>query len=99
MKTAIGLPKEELVYQIKIVSNYLDKLYANKTRFRNHCYLRIAYDNTCNNKWDIVVHKPYIKNATEIQLNTTLQYLNKYKYDFNEVLSDNHKSLKFRNKI
>lgn len=91
--------KTDIVNEIKEVSNYLDKLYAKHTSFRNHCYLRIAYDNTCNRKWDEVVQKPFVKNATELQLNASLKYLVKYKDDFTALLSDNQKSLKLRGKL
>lgn len=90
--------KEDLKNQIKSLSNYLDKLYNSRTSFRNHCYLRIAYDNTCNNKWDLLVNKPFVDNATTDQLTTALDHLNRYKDDFTCLLTDNKKSLKFRNK-
>lgn len=90
--------KKELVNQIKGLSNYLDKLYNSRTNFRNHCYLRIAYDNTCGGKWDLLVSKPFVDNATTDQLATALDYLNRYKDDFTCLITDNKKSLKFRNK-
>lgn len=91
--------KEELINQIKSLSNDLDKLYSDKVSFRNHCYLRIAYDNTCSNKWDLVVSRPFVKNATLLQLNTSLDYLLRYKNDFTTLISDNIKSLKYRKKL
>lgn len=91
--------KEELINQIKSLSNDLDKLYSDKVSFRNHCYLRIAYDNTCGDKWDLVVNRPFIKNATLLQLTISLSYLLRYKNDFTTLISDNTKSLQYRKKI
>lgn len=88
--------KKELINQIKSLSNYLDGLYESKTNFRNHCYLRIAYDNTCGGKWDLLVNKPFVDNATPVQLTTAVEYLNRYKNDFEVLVSDNKKSLNFR---
>lgn len=91
--------RESLINQIKLLSNDLDKLYIDKVSFRNHCYLRIAYDNTCGNKWDLIVEKPFIKNATLLQLTTSLDYLIKYKNNFVTVMSDNDLSLQYRKKL
>ena len=80
------------------LSNSLDAQYAAELNFRNHCYLRIAYDNAVNNKWDNVIAKPFIKNANEDQLNVALMLLKNYVTD--KVVLNNHNllSLKFRDK-
>ena len=80
------------------LSNLLDAHYASELNFRNHCYLRIAYDNTVNNKWDNVIVKPFIKNANEDQLNDALMLLKNYVTD--KVVLNNHNllSLKYRDK-
>ena len=80
------------------LSNLLDAQYAAELNFRNHCYLRIAYDNAVNNKWDNVIAKPFIKNANEDQLNVALMLLKNYVTD--KVVLNNHNllSLKFRDK-
>ena len=80
------------------LSNSLDAQYAAELNFRNHCYLRIAYDNAVNNKWDNVIAKPFIKNANEDQLNVALILLNNYEKD--KVMLNNHNllSLKYRDK-
>ncbi|WP_395053252.1 acetyltransferase [Flavobacterium sp.] len=85
-----------LVKEIKRLSNLLDVKYNNELNFRNHCYLRIAFDATIGDKWDLKVKKPFVKNATEEQLTTVLQLLNKYIIDKNSLLFDNEKSLLFR---
>ena len=80
------------------LSNLLDAQYTAELNFRNHCYLRIAYDNAVNNKWDNVIAKPFIKNANEDQLNVALMLLNNYVTDKVILNSHNLLSLKFRDK-
>ena len=80
------------------LSNLLDLKFATELNFKNHCYLRIAYDNTANNKWDNVIAKPFIKNANEVQLNNALFLLNKYTSDKELLLEHNLISLAFRKK-
>ena len=78
------------------LSNLLDLKFATELNFRNHCYLRIAYDNSVNNKWDNVIAKPFIKNANEEQLNNAAFLLNKYTSDKELLLKHNLVSLAFR---
>ncbi len=78
------------------LSNLLDKQFAAELNFRNHCYLRIAYDNSVKNKWDNVIPKPFIKNAKEEQLKKALELLNHYFLDKQLLLEHNNISLKFR---
>lgn len=80
------------------LSNLLDLKFATELNFRNHCYLRIAYDNSVNNKWDNVIAKPFIKNANEEQLNNAAFLLNKYTSDKELLLKHNLISLTFRKK-
>lgn len=80
------------------LSNLLDLKFATELNFRNHCYLRIAYDNSVNNKWDNVIAKPFIKNANEEQLNNAAFLLNKYTSDKELLLKHNLVSLAFRKK-
>ena len=80
------------------LSNLLDLKFATEMNFRNHCYLRIAYDNSVNNKWDNVIAKPFIKNANEEQLNNAAFLLNKYTLDKELLLKHNLVSLAFRKK-
>ena len=79
--------------------NFLDAHYASELNFRNHCYLRIAYDNTINNKWDNVVAKPFIKNASEDQLNNVVGLLKNYTINKDLLIEHNLLSLAFRQKI
>jgi hypothetical protein len=78
------------------LSNLLDSKFATELNFRNHCYLRIAYDNTVSNKWDTVIAKPFIKNADEQQLNNAVLLLSKYVTDKEILLKHNASSLAFR---
>ena len=80
------------------LSNLLDAHYASELNFRNHCYLRIAYDNTVNNKWDNVVAKPFIKNASEDQLNSVVGLLKNYTINKDLLIKHNLLSLAFRQK-
>ncbi len=82
--------------EIKRLSNLLDEQYAAEFNFRNHCYLRIAYDNSVTNKWDNVIEKPFIKNADKAELNLVLSFLNKYLLDKDLLALHNKISLGFR---
>ncbi len=88
--------KANLIFQIKEFSNLLDKQYCKELNFRNHCYLRIAYDNTVLDQWDNVVNKPFVKFATIAQLKNVINLFNKYSIDKVMLLSDNEKSLNYR---
>ena len=90
--------KNDLISEIKKLSNQLDTQYNLELNFRNHCYLRIAYDNTVNNKWDITVKRPFTKYASEHQLETALNFLKLYLSDKKKLLNDNEISLAFRKK-
>ena len=92
------MDKNNIISEIKRLSNVLDKKYDNELDFRNHCYLRIAFDVTINEKWDNKVTKPFVKYATIIQLKNVLTLLNRYITDKDSLLTDNQKSLMFREK-
>ena len=98
MKVIIKQPNDEVGNEIKRLSNILEKQFEIQLNFKNHCYLRIAYDNTANNKWDNVIEKPFIKNANETQLNKALLLMNKYTSDKELLLKHNLISLAFRKK-
>jgi hypothetical protein len=79
------------------LANDLQKQYID-LNFRNHCYLRIAYDNAVHSKWDTVVDRPFIANANLIQLTRAKWFLGLYKTDKELLLQHNKISLTFRNK-
>lgn len=88
--------KNEFVSEIKYLSSRLDAMYLKKLNLRNHCFLRIAYDMTVQDKWDFKVNKPFIKYATDEQLKSVISLLKAYLADENKLLEDNRKSLSFR---
>ena len=90
------LDKIDLIAEIKRISNLLDKQYDLELNFRNHCYLRIAYDNTLQNKWDLVVKKPFTKYANQDQLENVINLLDTYMLDKNKLLEHNKNSLTYR---
>ena len=92
----MNLAKNTLVATIKKLSNELDIQYNNQLNFRNHCYLRIAYDVTVKNKWDLIIKKPFTKYANDSQLQLVIDLLLFYKIDTIKLLQDNEKSLKYR---
>ena len=83
---------------IKELSNELDELYKTELTFRNHCYLRIAFDNTIGDKWDLSIKRPFVKHADDRQIANALDLLNLYRNDKNSLLVHNQKSLFFRKK-
>ena len=68
-------------------------------RFDNHCYLRIALDNTFQAKWDTVLKRPAYKNLNEAELQNVLKLLKMYKKDQELLLTHNQNSLQWRKKI
>ena len=94
----MNLSKNELIEQVKKLSNELDVQYNAELNFRNHCYLRIAYDTTVNDKWDAIIKRPFTKYATEVDLLKAITFLETYKKDKNVLIKDNNKSLSFRKK-
>ncbi len=85
-----------LTTEIKRMSNLLDAHYDRELNFRNHCYLRIAYDAVVQDKWDLKISKPFVKHATDVQLQMAVVLLNNYLSDKQMLLADNDKSLFFR---
>lgn len=80
------------------IANELEDVYPEFT-FKNHCYLRIAYDNVIQARWDKVIAKPFVIRANSSQVEEANQLLNLYKSD-KELLLQHHKiSLTYRNKI
>lgn len=79
------------------LANNLETQYPN-LNFKNHCYLRIAYDNTVNAKWDTVVARPFKANASLEQVYRVVWLLMLYKTDKELLLQHNKNSLTFRKK-
>ncbi len=65
------MEREALVNDIKRMVNEVlppQSASADMPVCRNHCFMRIAYDNAVGQKWDTVVKAPFLKNATMEQL-------------------------------
>jgi hypothetical protein len=80
------------------LANHLEKQYPS-LNFRNHCYLRIAYDNTVDAKWDTVVARPFTINASAEKVTFANYLLSLYISDKDFLMQHNKKSLTFRKKI
>lgn len=89
--------RESLILEIKKLSNDLVDFYKNRFNFRNHCYLRIAYDSAVENKWDKVVNKPFVKYANLEQLACVRDFLQDYFVNHNKLIANNINSLSIRN--
>ena len=79
------------------LANELEKQYPD-LNFKNHCYLRIAYDNVVHAKWDTVVDRPFVARASSRQVNKANFLLGLYKEDKALLLEHNKISLTFRQK-
>lgn len=90
--------QKQIALEIIELSNFLDSQYRAKSNFRNHCYLRIAYDKATESKWDLTIQRPFVENADLKILSLALESLRSYKTDFSALLVDNQKSLTYRKK-
>ena len=79
------------------LANELEKQYSN-LNFMNHCYLRIAYDNVVNAKWDTLIDRPFTLNASLNQVSKATNLLILYKTDKYLLLEHNKISLTYRKK-
>lgn len=66
--------------------------------FDNHCYWRIALDNTLFAPWKTVVPPPAYRNITEEQLDFVIHLLKSYMEDEQLLLAHNAISLGYRGK-
>lgn len=78
-------------------ANDLEKMYP-KLNFRNHCYLRIAYDNVVQAKWDTILERPFISKANLLQITQANELLESYRNNIELLLEHNLNSLCYRNK-
>ncbi|XLS30589.1 acetyltransferase [Flavobacteriaceae bacterium M23B6Z8] len=67
--------------------------------FDNHCYLRIALDNTLGAKWDTIIERPAYKNLNAEQSLMVRELLSSYEQDKELLLEHNRKSLEWRKKL
>lgn len=66
--------------------------------FENHCYLRIALDNTLQAKWDTKISRPAYKHLTEKQIISVREFLQAYLNNRALLLRHNENSLLWRKK-
>lgn len=67
--------------------------------FRDHCYWRIALDNTLGDRWDKVIRRPAYKNLDTKQLQKVNELLAKYLDDKDLLIAHNKNSLHYRGKL
>lgn len=91
--------KISLLLEINSLANHLDALYRKELNFRNHCYLRIAFDMVIGDKWDTKINRPFLKNASETQLENVVVLLKSYTTEKRNLQTDNTKSLAYRLKV
>ncbi len=88
----------QLEQQYKILGNQLPQYYPDLA-FKNHCYWRIALDNTIQDRWDRHIDKPAYKNMSINQLKQVIYLLQTYKANAHLLNKHNQKSLHYRGKI
>jgi hypothetical protein len=79
------------------IANELEEKYTD-LNFKNHCYLRIAYDNVINSKWDTFICRPFTKKASAKQINDANLLLCLYLYNKDLLIRHNKISLTYRKK-
>ncbi|WOI22354.1 acetyltransferase [Nonlabens ulvanivorans] len=67
-------------------------------KFDNHCYWRIALDNTLFAKWSDVIPAPAYRNISEDQLDYAIHLLKSYQKDEQLLIEHNRISLIYRGK-
>ncbi len=77
------------------LANELELQYSD-LNFRNHCYLRIAYDNVLGAKWDTIIDRPFVSKASEDQVDQANRLLTLYKTNKELLIKHNKISLTFR---
>ncbi len=77
------------------LANELELQYSD-LNFRNHCYLRIAYDNVLGAKWDTIIDRPFVSKASEDQVDQANRLLTLYKTNKELLVKHNKISLTFR---
>lgn len=75
----------------------LEKIYPD-LKFKHHCYLRIAFDNVVEDKWNNIIKSPFLKNCSVEELETVISLLDCYTVNKNMLLKHNNHSLNYRKK-
>jgi hypothetical protein len=90
----MNLDYKEMYFDL---GNELAQMYKHLD-FQNHCYWRIALDNTLSAKWKDVISAPAYKHLTEEQFSHVIGLLKEYKVDNELLLKHNMRSLEMRGK-
>lgn len=89
------MSEETLVEKYFILAKKLEKTYP-ETEFKDHCFWRIALDNTLKNQWNEVIERPAYEHLSLIQLQKVIHKLESYLKDKGLLLDDNQRSLNYR---
>jgi len=89
------MQRSELNRRYFELGNELPKIYPKKN-FYNHCYWRIALDNTVGDKWKNVIQSPAYKNLSDGQIKEVVGLLKIYRENEDQLMRDNEKSLEWR---
>jgi hypothetical protein len=87
--------KIELEKEYFQVAKKLERQYRH-LQFEDHCYWRIALDNTLKAKWDDIIERPAYKNLPDSLFETVIKRLHSYLKDEELLLMHNEKSLAYR---
>ena len=93
----LKLIKEQSKAEILKSAFDLEKTYP-ELSFKHHCYLRIAYDNCVQDKWNNVIKAPFMNNCNFHDFVTLGILLDIYKNNKVFLLRHNTNSLNYRNK-
>ena len=86
---------ENLEKQYFRLAKELENTYP-KLSFQNHCYWRIALDNTVGDKWDKIIKRPAYQNLNKGQLKEVVDLLTSYLENKDLLLEHNQLSLSYR---
>jgi len=62
----------------------------------DHCFRRIAYDAAVGTRWDAVVARPFVRHATDAQLDAAVRAAERMLDDPDEAVRLNRASLRVR---
>lgn len=91
------MTKPEIGVRILELAFSLENIYP-ELNFKHHCYLRIAYDTSFQDKWNRVIKSPLLKNALKADLEVIVGLLELYIESKRILLEHNNNSLNYRKK-
>ncbi|MEM9326688.1 MAG: hypothetical protein AAGA85_13575, partial [Bacteroidota bacterium] len=87
--------KNTLTSRYFSLAKKLESVYP-KLQFRDHCFWRIALDNTLKGKWDEVIDRPAYKHLSKQQLEQVVHWMERYEKDERLLQLHNTRSISFR---